>query len=106
LWKHPDPNAGAARGDKFAFVQRDPQITVLAVGCDMPDETASPDWMENMAARGQFGYLTAMMKLITQSHWTVERFEDDFQPAVRLSVFRPRPIKPARSVESIPPRSY
>jgi hypothetical protein len=78
------------------FLARHPQITVLDLGCDMPDETASPEWMDKIAARGQFGYLMANVKLLYDSQWEVKRFEEDFRDAVRLSVFRPRPVKAAR----------
>lgn len=76
------------------FLERYPQITVLDLGSDMPDETASPEWMEKIAARGQFGYLMANVKLLNESSWEVRRFEEDFGREVRLSVFRPRPVAP------------
>jgi hypothetical protein len=38
----------------------------------------------------------ANIKLLFDSHWEVQRFEEDFRDAVRLSVFRPRPVKAAR----------
>ena len=47
MWKRPDPNGRM-------FIERHPQITVLDLGCDMPDETAGPEWMDKIAARGQF----------------------------------------------------
>jgi len=84
---------GRGRG---GFLARHPQITVLDLGCDMPDETASPEWMDKIAARGQFGYLMANVKLLYDGQWEVNRFEEDFRDAVRLSVFRPRPVKAAR----------
>jgi hypothetical protein len=49
-----------------------------------------------MAARGQFGYLMANVKLLDESTWEVTRMEEDFGVEVRLSLFRPRPVKPAR----------
>ena len=78
------------------FLEKHPQITVLRLGCDMPDETAGPEWMEKVAARGQFGYLMSVVKLLYDSQWEVQRFEEDFRDAVRLSVFRPRPVKASR----------
>ena len=89
MWKRPDPNGQS-------FLERYPQITVLDLGCDMPDETAGPEWMEKIAARGQFGYLMSVVKLLYESDWQVQRFEEDFTDGVRLSLFRPRPIKAAR----------
>jgi hypothetical protein len=89
LWRRPDPE-----GD--SFLEKHPQLTVLDLGCDMPDETASPEWMEKVAARGQFGYLMAVVKLLHESEWKVERFEEDFRDRVRLSIFRPRPVKATR----------
>jgi hypothetical protein len=90
------PSAGDDRRGGQSFLQDHPQITVLSLGCDMPDETASPEWLEKIAARGQLGYLMANIKLLFDSHWEVQRFEEDFRDAVRLSVFRPRPVKAAR----------
>ena len=89
MWKRPDPNGRS-------FLERYPQITVLDLGCDMPDETAGPEWMEKVAARGQFGYLMSVVKLLYESDWEVQRFEEDFTDGVRLSLFRPRPVKAAR----------
>jgi hypothetical protein len=89
LWRRPDPE-----GD--SFLEKHPQLTVLDLGCDMPDETASPEWMEKVAARGQFGYLMSVVKLLYESDWKVLRFEEDFQDRVRLSIFRPRPVKASR----------
>lgn len=62
----------------------------------MPEETASPEWLETIAARGQLGYLMANIKLLYDSQWEVKRLEEDFRDAVRLSLFRPRPVKAAR----------
>ena len=89
MWKRPDPNGRS-------FLERYPQITVLDLGCDMPDETAGPEWMEKVAARGQFGYLMSVVKLLYESDWEVQRFEEDFTDGVRLSLYRPRPIKADR----------
>ncbi len=89
MWKRPDPNGSM-------FLERHPQITVLDLGCDMPDETAGPEWMEEVAARGQFGYLMSVVKLLYESDWEVQRFEEDFTDGVRLSLYRPRPVKAAR----------
>jgi hypothetical protein len=94
LWNRPAAESG--NGERRNFLQKHPHITVLDLGSDMPDETASPEWMDKIAARGQFGYLMANVKLLYDSHWEVKRFEEDFRDAVRLSVFRPRPIKAAR----------
>jgi hypothetical protein len=96
LWRRPDPEGRS-------FLERHPQITVLDLGSDMPDETASPAWMETIAARGQFGYLMSVVKLLYESDWQVERFEEDFSDRVRLSVFRPRPVKSSR-FENADPR--
>ena len=82
MWKRPDPNGRM-------FIERHPQITVLDLGCDMPDETAGPEWMDKIAARGQFGYLMSVVKLMYESDWEVQRFEEDFTDGVRLSLFRP-----------------
>ncbi|MCI0409110.1 MAG: M14 family metallopeptidase, partial [Acidobacteria bacterium] len=95
LGRRPNP-----QGD--SFIEKHPQITVLDLGCDMPDETASPAWMEKIAARGQFGYLMAMVKLLYESEWSVERFEEDFADGVRLSIFRPRPVKASREIQQAP----
>ena len=90
MLKRPDPNGQS-------FLERYPhQITVLDLGCDMPNETADPKWMEMIAARGQFGYLMSVVKLLYVSDWEVQRFEEDFTDGVRLSLFRPRPIKADR----------
>ena len=78
------------------FGQRHPQITVLDLGNDMPDETASGEWMERFAAPGQLGHQRALLKLLYESRWQVDRFEEDFGSGVRLSVFRPRPVKAGR----------
>lgn len=78
------------------FLSRYPQITVLDLGCDMPDETPSPEWLQKMAAPGQFGYLMANIKLITDSHYELKRFEEDYRDRVSLSVFRPRPLRAGR----------
>ncbi|HXH06927.1 MAG TPA: M14 family metallopeptidase [Vicinamibacterales bacterium] len=96
LWGRPHGGGGGGSGEGRNFLSRHPEITVLDLGCDMPDETASPEWMEKIAARGQFGYLMAVVKLLYDSHWAVKRFEEDFRDAVRLSIFRPRPVKAAR----------
>lgn len=95
MWKRPDPNAQS-------FLERYPHITVLDLGSDMPDETASPEWMERVAARGQFGYLMSVVKLLYDSDWEVRRFEEDFRNGVRLSLFRPRPIEAARRAQFAP----
>ena len=92
MWKRPDPNGRS-------FLERYPQITVLDLGCDMPDETAGPEWMEKVAARGQFGYLMSVVKLLYDSDWEVQRFEEDFTDGIRLSLFRSRPIKADRRAE-------
>ena len=76
-----------------SFLERYPQITVVDLGCDMPDETAGPEWMEKVAARGQFGYLMSVVKLLYESDWEVQRFEEDYTDGVRLSLFRPRLVK-------------
>jgi hypothetical protein len=89
LWRRPDPEGRS-------FLERHPQVTVLDLGSDMPDETASPAWMETIAARGQFGYLMSVVKLLYESEWRVERFEEDFADRVRLSLYRPRPVKSSR----------
>ena len=89
MWRRPNP-------DGRGFLEKHPQITVLDLGSDMPDETASPEWMENVAAPGQFGYLMSVVKLLYESEWEVQRFEEDFQERVRLSLFRPRPVKSSR----------
>ncbi|MBI2221940.1 MAG: hypothetical protein HYU53_12125 [Acidobacteria bacterium] len=98
LWGRPRGDSGDGGGGREgrSFLSRHPEITVLDLGCDMPDETASPEWMEKMAARGQFGYLMANVKLLHDSRWEVKRFEEDFRDGVRLSFFRPRPVKAAR----------
>jgi hypothetical protein len=83
--------------EAHSFLERYPQITVLDLGCDMPDETASPQWMENMAAAGQLGYLMANIKLLYDSKWHVTRYEEDFSDAVHLTVFRPRPVTVTRA---------
>ena len=62
----------------------------------MPDETPSPEWLETMAAPGQFGYLMANVKLINDSQYEIKRFDEDFSDRVSLSVFRPRPVKASR----------
>jgi hypothetical protein len=90
LSKRPDPAAQS-------FLERYPQVTVLDLGCDMPDETASPEWMQNMAAPGQLGYLMANVKLLYDSQWKVTRYEEDFADAVHLTMFRPRPIHATRA---------
>ena len=92
MWKRPDPNGRM-------FIERYPQITVLDLGCDMPDETAGPEWMDKIAARGQFRYLMSVVKLMYESDWEVQRFEEDFTDGVRLSLFRPRPVKAARRAQ-------
>ena len=92
MWKRPDPNGRS-------FLERYPQITVLDLGCDMPDETAGPEWMEKIAARGQFGYLMSVVKLLYESDREVQRFEEDFTDGVRLSLYRPRPVKAARRAQ-------
>ena len=89
MWKRPNPEGRS-------FLERHPQITVLDLGSDMPDETASPRWMETVAAPGQFGYLMSVVKLMYESQWEVQRFEEDFRDRVRLSFFRPRPVKSSR----------
>ena len=89
LWKQPNPRAQS-------FIERYPQLTVLDLGCDMPDEGASPQWLEHMACPGQFGYLMANLKLLYDSHYEVQRFEEDFKDTVHLSIFRPRPVKASR----------
>lgn len=95
LWRQPDPHGSS-------FLERHPQITVLDLGSDMPDETASPQWMETMAARGQFGYLMANVRLLAESAAPIQRLEQDFGSAVRLSLFRPRPVTPAHDTPSRP----
>ncbi len=89
LWRRPNPEGRS-------FLEKHPQITVLDLGCDMPDETASPAWMETVAAPGQFGYLMSVVKLMYESNWEVQRFEEDFRDRVRLSFFRPRPMRSSR----------
>lgn len=86
MWRRPNPTGNS-------FLERYPQITVLDLGCDMPDEGASAQWMQHMAAPGQLGYLMANLKLIANSHYEVKRYEEDFRDTVHLSIFRPRPIK-------------
>ncbi|MCR4340475.1 MAG: M14 family metallopeptidase [Gemmatimonadaceae bacterium] len=87
------PSVGRSRSN---FAQRHPQITTLDLGNDMPDETASGEWMESFAAPGQLGHQRAVLKLLYESQWQVDRFEEDFGGGVRLSVFRSRPVKAGR----------
>ena len=41
----------------------------------------------------------SVVKLLYESDWEVQRFEEDFTDGVWLSLFRPRPVKAARRAE-------
>lgn len=55
--------------------------------------------MDKISARGQAGYLMSVVKLMNESDGEVQRFEEDFTDGVRLSLYRPRPVKAARRAQ-------
>jgi hypothetical protein len=96
LWGRPGGEGGGGGAEGRNFLSRYPQLTVLDLGCDMPDETPSPEWLARVAAPGQLAYLMANLKLLNESHYELKRFDEDFRDRVSLTVFRPRPIKASR----------
>jgi hypothetical protein len=67
-----------------------PRITYISSGTEAPDETAHGEWMEIVASAG-LQWDLAVLKLLYDTEFKIERREEVSQDGVSLAVFRPRP---------------
>ena len=73
-------------------------IMVFSAGTEAMDETAQGEWLDLVSRMG-FGFLMASVRFLDDAEYTLYRLEEERQQKVQLSVTRPRPIKPGRSIE-------
>jgi hypothetical protein len=71
-------------------------ITVFSSITEAMDETAQGEWMDLVTRMG-FGFLMASVRFLDEAEYTLYRLEEERQEKIRLSLTRPRPIKPARA---------
>lgn len=72
-----------------------PRITYISSGTEAPDETAHGEWMEIVASAG-LQWDLAVLKLLYDTEFKIERREEVSQDGVSLAVFRPRPGNPPK----------
>jgi hypothetical protein len=72
-------------------------ITIFSAGTEAMDETAQGAWLDLVTRMG-FGFLMASVRFIDEAEYTLYRLEEERRNTVRLSLTRPRPIRPGRSV--------
>lgn len=80
------PEGGQDRGEGAS----DPRITYISSGTEAPDETARGDWMKIVASAG-LQWDLAVLKLLYDSEFKIERREEASVEGVSLAVFRARP---------------
>ena len=60
------------------------------------DETAQGPWLDLVTRMG-FGYLMASVRFLDEAEYSLYRMEGESQGSVRISLTRPRPIRPGRT---------
>lgn len=86
----PGGGGGGGEGDASS-----PRITYISSGTEAPDETAQGEWMEIVASAG-LQWDLAVLKLLYDTEFKIERREEVSQDGVSLAVFRPRPGNPPK----------
>jgi hypothetical protein len=69
--------------------------TVFSGFTEAMDETAQGEWLDLVSRMG-FGYLMASVRFLDEAEFELYRLEEERQQKVRLSLTRPRPIKPSQ----------
>lgn len=87
------PEGGRGGGDDVEA--SNPGITYISSGTEAPDETARGEWMQIVASAGLQSDL-AVLKLLYDTEFKIERREEVSQDGVSLTVFRPRPGTPPK----------
>ena len=70
--------------------------TVFSGGTEAMDETAQGPWLDLVTRMG-FGYLMASVRFLDEAEYSLYRMEGESQGSVRISLTRPRPIRPGRT---------
>ncbi len=83
------------RGGSAPRVGPTGNITVFSSFTEAMDETAQGEWMDLVTRMG-FGFLMASVRFLDEAEYTLYRLEEEQQQKIKLSLTRPRPIKPAR----------
>ena len=82
----PDPNG-------FTFMQRYPEITLLEIVTEVPDEVASGDWLQTLAQAG-LEYSLAHARYLAENQRQPERTVEHTAHATTLKMHRRRPWQP------------
>jgi hypothetical protein len=69
--------------------------TIFSGFTEAMDETAQGEWLDLVSRMG-FGYLLASVRFLEEADTELYRLEEERQQKVRLSLTRPRPIKPSK----------
>ncbi len=79
-----------------------PQVTYFNGMTEAPDETAQGVWLD-LVTRPGFGYLMACIKYLQEGQYKVERIAEEGQrESVSMTLFRARPVLPAKPAEDWP----
>ena len=70
--------------------------TVFSGGTEAMDETAQGPWLDLVTRMG-FGYLMASVRFLDEAEYSLYRMEGESQGSVRISLTRPRSIRPGRT---------
>ena len=82
-----------------------PQVTYFNGMTEAPDETAQGAWLD-LVTRPGFGFLMASVRHLQEGQYAVERIEEEGQrDSISRTMFRARPVLPARPAEVTAPRS-
>jgi hypothetical protein len=84
------PEGGRGGGDEGGDDASNPRITYISSGTEAPDETARGDWMKIVASAG-LQWDLAVLRLLYDTEFKIERREEATADGVSLAVFRPRP---------------
>jgi hypothetical protein len=79
--------------DGFTFMQRYPEITLLEIVTEVPDEVASGDWLKTLAQAG-LEYSLAHGRYLAENKRQPERTVEHTAHSTTLKMHRRRPWQP------------